>query len=190
VRRGVDRRAVSARVDAHRDLHVAARCDAETAYPSTDRGGIGVAEPGVSRSQQRADARPRLRAVDEDRVIARPSVVPRIGAGQGTLLRAEDALDGGVHVEVDRLGLHFVYGGEPLLGHHHLQVGDRRIVESAQVPVHGIDARHDSTRETNEERIGRERFEAEDTRLSERQCSHRAATAAAPPSGRPPSRCS
>jgi hypothetical protein len=59
-----------------------------------------------------------------------------------------------------------VDGDEALLDHHRFQVGDRRVVEPAQVAVHGVDARHDSTGETDEERISRERLEAEDTRLS------------------------
>jgi hypothetical protein len=81
-------------------------------------------------------------------------------------LRAEHALDRGVDIEMDRLGLQLVHGGEPLRDHHRFQVGDCLVVEPAQVAIHGVDARHDSTRETDEERIGRKRLEAEDTRLS------------------------
>jgi len=99
-------------------------------------------------------------------VIARARVVPRIWPREGTLLRAEYALDRGVDIEVHGLGLQRVHGGEPLLNHHRFQVGDRLVVESAQVAIHGIDARHDSTRETDEERVGRERLQAEHSRLS------------------------
>ena len=60
-----------------------------------------------------------------------------------------------------------MHRGEPLIDHHRFQVGDPLVVESAQVAVDGIEARHDSACKTYEERIGRERFEPEDACLSD-----------------------
>ena len=60
----------------------------------------------------------------------------------------------------------FSHGREPLSDHHRLEVADRHVVEGTGRGTR-IEARHDSTRESDEEGGRRQAIPAEDARLSD-----------------------
>ncbi|XXS94860.1 hypothetical protein WMF17_33145 [Sorangium sp. So ce362] len=77
--------------------------------------------------------------------------------------------------------------GKPVIDDHAVQRLERIVVEAAQVPVDGVDARDDPVGEAYEERIDGERLDAEDALLAGERAVHQQAHPAgafARPSGR------
>jgi len=79
-----------------------------------------------------------------------------LGHAECTLLRAEEALDGRVYVEMNVLRVEAAHKREAVLDHQLLQGADGLVIESAKVTVDGIEAGNDASGETDEERIGGE----------------------------------
>jgi hypothetical protein len=105
-------------------------------------------------------------------MVARAALIARVVSGQRAFVLAEDRLDRRVHVQVDK---------RPSLGAHRLQTvrrqdlfqcADRRLVEAPQVPVERVQAGHDPAGQVHEQRVGRQRFDAEHAMLTDRRRVH------------------
>jgi hypothetical protein len=124
-----------------------------------------MAEARVARPQKCTDANAGLSTIGQQRMVARTPVVARIRPRQRSLLSAKDALDRRVDIEVYVLSAQLLHTREPVPHHQRFEIPKRSCVESREVAIHRVDARYDAACESDEERIGRERFESEDARL-------------------------
>jgi hypothetical protein len=82
----------------------------------------------------------------------------------------EKRLDRRVNIQVQNGRLDAAHQGEALLGNELMQLHERFIVETAQVAIDRVQARHDSAAQMHEQRVGRERFQAEDALFSGDEC--------------------
>jgi hypothetical protein len=78
----------------------------------------------------------------------------------------------GVDVEVCPRSAIRAQPREAVLGHHGLERLDLGRTEAAQVGVHGVQARHDASRQVDEQRVRRERLQAEDAPLTSQEGVH------------------
>nr|WP_231864784.1 hypothetical protein [Sorangium cellulosum] len=90
-------------------------------------------------------------------------------------MHPEERLHGRVDVDVHEPVLSASNKGEPVVDDHAVQRVERLLIEPAEVPVDGVDARDDAACEAHEERIDGERFDAEDALLAGERAVHQQA---------------
>lgn len=159
--------AVAGSVDANHQAAIAPDCGTDAVDLDADALGVFAAKPAITGTEHRADGAARFGDAGEQRVVARAPLVARIGAGQRSLLVAEQWLDRRVHVQMHGIVCMTTKLREPVLRHDELELCKLHFVEPAQISVHGIDARNRATGELHEQRVGTERFEAEDAPLAD-----------------------
>jgi hypothetical protein len=79
---------------------------------------------------------------------------------------AENCLDGSIDVQVEHWAAVRSHGGKPIFGRQRLEIDNGLLVEAAEAAVDRVDTGNDAAGQVLEDRVGRERLDAEHAAFS------------------------